>query len=418
MKLWENARIVSMSDPVPGTEVIEDGALLTHGDEIVAVGRREDVLSNSVVAGENKGESKDIDECVDCGGGLLLPGLIDCHTHLVYSGDRSREFEQRLEGVSYQEISRQGGGIRSTVAATRKSTQQELCTLALGRAARMCAEGVTTLEIKSGYGLTLEDEEKMLSAARSLSEMLPISIHTTFLGAHAIPEEFHTKSDDYIELVCEEMLPSAARQRLADSVDAFCENIAFTKQQVHRVFEKARSLGLPVRLHADQLTNNGGAALAAEFGALSADHLEYTDEAGVRALAKAGTVAVLLPGAFYFLKEQQCPPVALFRQHQVPIALATDCNPGSSPVDSLLLVLNMGCVLFGLTPREVVAGVTIHAARALGFSDRGVLKPGARADFAVFDVETLAHLCYPIGADPARMVVQAGCLTDPLHKDL
>jgi imidazolonepropionase len=281
----------------------------------------------------------------------------------------------------------------------------------------MCAEGVTTLEIKSGYGLTLEDEEKMLSAARSLSEMLPISIHTTFLGAHAIPEEFHTKSDDYIELVCEEMLPSAARQRLADSVDAFCENIAFTKQQVHRVFEKARSLGLPVRLHADQLTNNGGAALAAEFSALSADHLEYTDEAGVRALAKAGTVAVLLPGAFYFLKEQQCPPVALFRQHQVPIALATDCNPGSSPVDSLLLVLNMGCVLFGLTPREVVAGVTIHAARALGFSDRGVLKPGARADFAVFDVETLAHLCYPIGVDPARMVVQAGCLTDPFHKD-
>ena len=401
-----------MADQIPGTEIVEDGALLTEGDEIVALGRREDVLSDPALAGKDK----EVDEAVDCGGGLLLPGLIDCHTHLIYGGDRSREFEQRLEGVSYQEISRQGGGIRSTVAATRKSSEQELCSLASDRVSRMCANGVTTLEVKSGYGLTLEDEEKMLSAARSLADRLPVSIHTTFLGAHAIPEEFHEQSGDYIQLVCEEMLPSVAKQQLADSVDAFCENIAFSSQEVRQVFEKARSLDLPVRLHADQLTNSGGAALAAEFGALSADHLEYTDEAGVKALAESGTVAVLLPGAFYFLKEKQCPPVELFREHQVPIALATDYNPGSSPVDSLLLVLNMGCVMFGLTPREVVAGVTIHAAKALGLSDRGVLRRGSRADFAVFNVETLAHLCYPIGAEPARMVVQAGSRIDLLQR--
>ncbi len=416
MKLWENARMVPMADAIPGTEVIDDGALLTHGESILAVGTREAVLSHAALSEKGGHLDKPVEEVVDCGGGLLLPGLIDCHTHLAYGGDRSREFEQRLEGVSYQEIARQGGGIRSTVAATRQTAQQELASLALGRASRMCANGVTTLEVKSGYGLSVEDEEKMLSAARSLSERLPVSIHTTFLGAHAVPEEFHERSDDYIQLVCEEMLPAVARQGLADSVDAFCENIAFSSQQVRQVFEKARELGLPVRLHADQLTNCGGAALAAEFGALSADHLEYTDEAGVRALAESGTVAVLLPGAFYFLKETQCPPVALFREHQVPIALATDYNPGSSPVDSLLLVLNMACVMFGLTPREAVAGVTIHAAKALGLSDRGVLQPGRLADFAVFDVETLAHLCYPIGVAPARMVVQAGRLTRPLHQ--
>ncbi len=401
-----------MADKVPGTEVIEEGVLLTDGEGIVAVGRRADVLSHSALA-RRDGE---VDETVDCAGGLLLPGLIDCHTHLIFGGDRSREFEQRLEGVSYQEISRQGGGIRSTVKATRESSERDLRSSALGRVARMCANGVTTLEVKSGYGLTLEDEEKMLSVARSLSEKLPVSIHTTFLGAHAIPEEFHQRTDSYIQLVCEEMLPSIAEQHLADSVDAFCENIAFTSQQVRQVFEKARGLNLPVRLHADQLTNSGGAALAAEFGALSADHLEYTDEVGVKALAASGTVAVLLPGAFYFLKEKQCPPIALLREHQVPIALATDCNPGSSPVDSLLLMLNMGCVMFGLTPREAVAGITIHAAKALGLSDRGVLKPGSRADFAVFDVETLSHLCYPIGVEPARMVIQAGCLTSPPDK--
>ena len=260
MKLWENARIVPMADAVPGTEVIDDGALLTDGESILAVGPREAVLSQAPLA------DKQVEEVVDCGGGLVLPGLIDCHTHLVYGGDRSREFEQRLEGVSYQEISRQGGGIRSTVAATRETNQQELAALALDRATRMCANGVTTLEVKSGYGLCVEDEEKMLLAARSLCERLPVSVHTTFLGAHAIPEDFHERSDDYIQLVCEEMLPSVARQGLADSVDAFCENIAFSSQQVRRVFEKARELGLPVRLHADQLTNGGGAALAAEFG--------------------------------------------------------------------------------------------------------------------------------------------------------
>lgn len=399
-----------MSDPVPGQQIINDGAVLTDGDRIVAVGERNSVLSNLIPA---KADQL-IQESVDCGGGLLLPGLIDCHTHLVFAGDRAREFEQRLEGLSYEEISRRGGGIRSTVAATRQSSEETLRLAAYKRAARMCANGVTTLEIKSGYGLNLDDEQKMLLVAQSLQDLLPVSVHSTFLGAHAIPEEFLGSSDDYVDLVCEEMLPSVAAQKIANSVDAFCETIAFSNAQIRKVFEKARSLSLPVRLHADQLTNSGGTALAAEFHALSADHLEYADEAGIRALAQSGTVAVLLPGAFYFLNERQCPPVELCREHGVPIALATDYNPGSSPVESLLFVLNMGCVLFGMTPREAVAGVTIHAAKALGYADRGVLAAGMRADFAVFDAETLAHLCYPIGARPAQKVVQAGCQTQ-LH---
>ena len=317
-----------MSDPVPGQQIINDGAVLTDGDRIVAVGERNSVLSNLIPAKADQS----IQESVDCGGGLLLPGLIDCHTHLVFAGDRAREFEQRLEGLSYEEISRQGGGIRSTVTATRQSSEETLRAAAYKRAARMCANGVTTLEVKSCYGLNLDDEQKMLLVAQSLQNLLPVSVHSTFLGAHAIPEEFLGSSDDYVDLVCEEMLPLVAAQKIANSVDAFCETIAFSTTQVRKVFEKARSLSLPVRLHADQLTNSGGAALAAEFHALSADHLEYADEAGIRALAQSGTVAVLLPGAFYFLNERQCPPVELCREHGVPIALATDYNPGSSPV--------------------------------------------------------------------------------------
>ena len=393
-----------MADAPPGTDIINDGALLTHDDRIIAVGSAEEVLAHPSATNAS------VLDRIDCKNQLLLPGFIDCHTHLVYAGDRSHEFEQRLEGVSYEEIARQGGGIRSTVTDTRQSTQKDLVKRALGRVKRMCSQGVTTIEVKGGYGLTLECEQKMLRAARSLETVLPVSVHTTFLGAHAVPEEFEGRSDDYIDLVCSVMLPEIAKEGLADSVDAFCENIAFSEPQVRRVFEKAHALGLPVRLHADQLSHSQGAQLAAEFSALSADHLEYTDEAGVRALRQAGTVAVLLPGAFYFLKEQQRPPVNLFRKHQVSMALASDCNPGSSPVESLLLILNMGCVLFGLTPREAVAGVTVHAAKALGYADRGILAAGKRADFAVFEVESLAQLCYPVGARGPSMVVQAGNL--------
>ena len=393
-----------MADAPPGTDIINDGALLTHDDRIIAVGSAEEVLAHPSATNAS------VLDRIDCKNQLLLPGFIDCHTHLVYAGDRSHEFEQRLEGVSYEEIARQGGGIRSTVTDTRQSTQKDLVKRALGRVKRMCSQGVTTIEVKGGYGLTLECEQKMLRAARSLETVLPVSVHTTFLGAHAVPEEFEGRSDDYIDLVCSVMLPEIAKEGLADSVDAFCENIAFSESQVRTVFKRAHALGLPVRLHADQLSHSQGAQLAAEFSALSADHLEYTDEAGVRALRQAGTVAVLLPGAFYFLKEQQRPPVNLFRKHQVSMALASDCNPGSSPVESLLLILNMGCVLFGLTPREAVAGVTVHAAKALGYADRGILAAGKRADFAVFEVESLAQLCYPVGARGPSMVVQAGNL--------
>ncbi|HIE77016.1 MAG TPA: imidazolonepropionase, partial [Gammaproteobacteria bacterium] len=287
-----------MAGTLPGADVINNGALLTHEDRIIAVGSAEEVLAHPSVTNASM-----LDR-IDCKHQLLLPGFIDCHTHLVYAGNRAREFEQRLEGVSYEEIARLGGGIRSTVKDTRKSAQEDLVKGALGRAKRMCSEGVTTIEVKGGYGLTLECEQKMLRVARSLETVLPVSVHTTFLGAHAVPEEFSGRSDDYIDLVCSVMLPEIAKEGLADSVDAFCENIAFSEPQVRTVFKKAHALGLPVRLHADQLSNSQGARLAAEFSALSADHLEYTDEAGVRALKQAGTVAVLLPGAFYFLKEQ------------------------------------------------------------------------------------------------------------------
>jgi len=403
LRLWENTRVLSMADEWTGGGLADDGAVLVRGEHILAVGPRS-ILAALPEAG--------IAKRVDCQGRLLLPGLIDCHTHLVYAGSRAAEFEQRLKGASYREISEAGGGIRATVAATRQSSETELTALAYSRVERLSREGVTTLEVKSGYGLDVANEQKMLRAARALEASLPVSVHTTFLGAHAVPEEFEGRTDAYIDLVCGEMLPAIAKDTLADSVDAFCETIAFDAGQVGRVFGKARELNLPVRLHADQLSDGGGATLAAQFGALSADHLEYTTEAGVRAMAGAGTVAVLLPGAFYYLEENQRPPLALLRKHDVPIALATDCNPGSSPLDSLLLVLNMGCVLFGLTPREALSGVTCHAARALGLTDRGMLAPGKRADFALFDVTSPAELCYEIGAPPPVGVIRAG---KPVH---
>jgi imidazolonepropionase len=347
-------------------------------------------------------------EVVDARGALLTPGLIDCHTHLVFAGDRSGEFEQRLQGASYEGIARGGGGILSTVKATRAASLEELSATATERARTLLSEGVTTIEIKSGYGLTLEDELKLLRAARRVGESLPLTVHATLLAAHAVPPEYQGRAEDYVSLVTDSILPAAASEGLADSVDAFCERIAFTPAQVRRVFERARGLGLPVRLHAEQLSNSQGAALAACFGALSADHLEWLDEDGAAAMAAAGTVAVLLPGAFYFLRETRLPPVALLRERGVRIAVASDFNPGSSPLLSLRLAMNMACVLFGLTPEESLAGVTQRAAQALGLTDRGAIAPGMRADLVLWDAHHPAELTAQFGTTRPRLVLCGG----------
>ena len=338
----------------------------------------------------------------------LTPGLIDCHTHLVYAGNRAGEFEQRLNGASYADIAQAGGGIVSTVRATRAASEAELFTQAARRLRAMLAEGVTTIEIKSGYGLDAANEAKMLRVARRLGREFPVDVRTTFLGAHALPPEFAGRPDEYIDSVCNDMLPSIAQEGLADAVDVFCDNIGFTAAQTRRVFERSRALGLPVKLHAEQLSDQGGAQLAAEFGALSCDHLEYVSEAGVAAMAGSGTVAVLLPGAFYFLRETRLPPIALLREHGVPMAIATDCNPGSSPITSLLACLNMACTLFRMTPLEALAGVTRNAARALGLADRGTLAVGMRADLALWDIGHPAELAYHLGYNPLSRTVRAG----------
>ena len=338
----------------------------------------------------------------------ITPGLIDCHTHLVFGGDRADEFERRLGGASYEDIARAGGGIMSTVRATRAADENVLLAASLPRARALVDDGATTLEIKSGYGLDVDSERKMLRVARRIGETLGIGVSTTLLAAHALPPEFKDRPDAYIDAVCDEILPAVAREGLADSVDAFCERIAFTPAQTRRVFEKARALGIPVKLHADQLSDLGGAALAAEFGARSAEHLEHTSDDGVRAMAARGTVAVLLPGAYYALRETKLPPIEAFRAHGVPIAIATDCNPGTSPLLSLRLAMSMACTLFRLTPEEALRGATVNAARALGLADRGVLETGKRADFVVWDIERPADLCYWIGGPLARRVVAAG----------
>jgi imidazolonepropionase len=397
-RIWHHARLATVRRDLPDLGVIERGVIAMRDGRIAFAGAQADFPADAEAA-----------QRVDCEGRWITPGLIDCHTHLVYGGNRAHEFELRLQGASYEEIARAGGGIVSTVAATRAASEADLVASALPRLDALIAEGVTTLEIKSGYGLNSETEMRQLSAARALGRERPVAIRTTFLGAHALPAEAEGDKDRYIDLVCAEMLPAVARAGLADAVDAFMEGIAFSGEQTARVFRAAKALGLPVKLHADQLSNLGGAALAAELSALSADHLEHTDAAGAAAMAKAGTVAVLLPGAFYFIRETNKPPVELFRKHGVNMALATDCNPGSSPLTSLLLATNMGATLFRMTVSECLAGVTRDAARALGIlGDTGTLEAGKYCDLALWDIERPAELVYRIGFNPLHARVWRG----------
>lgn len=335
-------------------------------------------------------------------GKWLTPSFIDCHSHLVFGGSRANEFEMRLNGASYEEIAAQGGGIISTVSATRKADHEALFVAAKDRLNTLLKEGVTTVEIKSGYGLDTVNEIKMLEVAEQLNQHHPIDIKKTFLGAHALPPEFKGRSDDYITLVCDDMLPEIAKRGLADAVDAFCEGVGFSNKQTRRVFEAAKKYQLPVKLHAEQLSNLNGAELVAEYHGLSADHIEYLDEQGIKAMAQSGTVAVLLPGAFYFLRETKYPPMDLLRQYKVPMAVATDFNPGTSPICSMQLMLNMACTLFRLTPEESLAGVTINAAKALGLTDRGQIKVGLKADFALWDIDSPAELSYQYGVNPLK----------------
>ncbi len=395
--LWHHARIASLHGSEPWGW-LEDGAMLTRGEHIVWCGLRSDLPAE---------HRQSITQEVDLDGALVTPGLVDCHTHLVYGGDRAAEFEMRLQGASYEQIAQAGGGIRSSVTATRAASESTLLDSATRRARSLMAEGVTTVEIKSGYGLSFEDEARCLRVARNLGERLPLSVRTTYLGAHAVPPEYAGRSDDYVDAVCAWM-PQLYAQGLVDAVDAFCETIGFTPAQTRRVFEAARALGLPVKLHAEQLSDQGGAALAAEFGALSCDHLEHLSVDGIRAMQAAGTVAVLLPGAYYFLRETKLPPMDALRAHGVPMAIATDHNPGTSPGLSMLLMLNMACTLFRLTPEEALRGATVHGARALGLHDRGTLAAGQRADFCVWDLDHPRELAYWFGHNPCRRTIVGG----------
>jgi len=379
--------------------LVPDGAIWMDGACIQWIGRMEDVPRQA-----RDGESMDL-----CGR-LITPGLVDCHTHIVHAGNRAREFELRLGGATYEEVARSGGGINSTVSATREASEEDLLGSALSRVDALIAEGVTTIEIKSGYGLNIDSEIKMLRVARRIARDRSVRVVTSFLGAHAIPGEYAGRPDAYVDEVCLPALAVAADAGLVDAVDGFCEGIAFSKEQIRKVFEAAKTLGLPVKLHAEQLSNLGGTRLAAEFGALSSDHLEYATEEDVIAMARAGMVAVLLPGAFYFLRETKLPPIDTFRNHGVGMALATDCNPGSSPMTSPLLVMNMACTLFRMTPEEALAGMTLHGAQALGLSDCGKLYAGARADLAIWDVEHPAELAYRFGFNPLHKRVFAGAV--------
>ena len=391
-----NAGVATMAGE-PGFGTIRDGALAVSNGGIAWVGARKDLPATLHARVELDGR-----------GGWLTPGLIDCHTHLVYAGNRASEFERRLAGATYEDIAREGGGIQATVRSTRAASEEQLLRESAPRLKRLLDEGVTSVEIKSGYGLDPANELKLLRVARRIGAANGIDVQTTLLAAHALPAEYAGRAGDYLELVCEETIPAAARDGLADAVDAFCERIAFSPDETRRVFAAARAAGLRVKLHADQLSDSGGAALAAEFGALSADHLEYASDAGIAAMANAHTVAVLLPGAFYCLRETRLPPVAALRAEGVAMAIATDCNPGTSPVTSLLLMLNMACTLFRLTPAEALAGVTRNAAQALGLNDRGRLEAGLRADLVLWDIDAPVELAYAVGANPLAGIVRGG----------
>ena len=393
--LWQHCHAATLAQG--RYSIVEDAAIVTRDGLIEWIGPRSELPT---VAAERS---------VDLGGAWVTPGFIDCHTHLVFGGDRSGEFEQRLNGVSYAEIAAAGGGIASTVRATREASEDELLASAVKRARPLLADGVTVLEVKSGYGLDLESERRMLRVARRLEQVLPVTVRTTCLSAHALPPEYAGRADEYIDQVCTHILPALAEEGLVDAVDAFCEHLAFSPAQVERVFQAAQRLGLPVKLHAEQLSSLHGSSLAARYGALSADHLEFMDESDAIAMAEAGTVAVLLPGAFFVLRETQLPPMDALRKHGVNIAIASDLNPGTSPALSLRLMMNMACTSFRLTPEEALAGVTLNAARALGMADsHGSLEAGKVADFIAWDIQRPAELAYWLGGDLPKRVIRHG----------
>lgn len=397
LKVFVDIHAATMAKSDEAYGLIKDASIVVEDDRIAWVGTATTLPDKYKSAAH-----------ISLGGRMVTPGLIDCHSHIVHGGDRAVEFEMRLNGASYEEVARAGGGIVSTVKATRAATEEVLLADALRRVDTMISEGVSCIEIKSGYGLDVDTELRMLRVARAIGHQRPVRVKTTFLGAHATPAEFTGRDDAYIDDVCIPALKAAHSEGLVDAVDGFCEGIAFQPDQIARVFDVAKELGLPVKLHAEQLSNLGGAKLAAKYHALSADHIEYLDEDGVEAMAKAGTVAVILPGAFYTLRETQAPPIGLLRKHAVPMALATDINPGSSPLNSLLLTLNMGCTLFRMTPEEALRGVTTNAARALGMTDTGSLEAGMRADLAVWDIKHPAELAYRIGFNPLHTRIFGG----------
>jgi imidazolonepropionase len=398
--LWVNVHLATMAEGAQSGGAIMDGAIAVSDSNIVWMGRRDELTADLTTYAK---------QTFDCGGQWLTPGLIDCHTHLVFGGNRAKEFEMRLKGASYADIARSGGGIRSTVEATRQASQQELVNSAGARLERLLAEGVTTVEIKSGYGLTTQSELTMLRAAKALQELYGVNISTTFLGAHTIPREYEHRRSEYISLVCDEMLPAVVEQGLADAVDVFCETIGFSVPETEKILTAADHYGLKTKIHADQLADSGGAALAARYNALSADHIEYSSVASIKAMAEKGTVAVILPGAFYFLREQQAPPIAALRENNVAMAIATDANPGSSPTTSLLLMMNMACTFFRMTPEEALAGVTLNAAKALGMADQvGSLEVGKTADFALWNIKDLAELSYWVGVNHCSAVIKDG----------
>ncbi|MBT5767313.1 imidazolonepropionase [Pseudemcibacter sp.] len=395
-KIWTNVNLISMQENETPYGLIENTAMVIENDYITWIGSEESLPNHYDY------------EMEDAEGDYISPGLIDCHTHLIYGGNRIDEFEKRLNGVSYEEIAKSGGGILSTVQATRDATEAELIESANKRLSHLKAEGVTTIEVKSGYGLNTETELKMLSVARTMNVNNDIDVIATFLGAHAIPDEHKNNRDDYIDLIINEMLPKIAEQKMAAAVDGFCETIGFQYQEMEKIFIKAKELGLNVKLHAEQLSNQNGAKLAAKYGALSADHLEHLTEDAILNMKEAGTIAVLLPGAYYTLRDSKCPPIDLLRKHKVPMAVATDCNPGSSPVLSLKLMINMASTIFQLTPEEAIAGVTRNAAKALGLRDRGIIKEGMLADLVRWDIEHPAELAYYVGGNHVKSVIKNG----------